>query len=187
MAMETSTLIFITGGARSGKSTFAERTAASLAKKERCSLRYIATSRPADEEMEQRIRRHKEQRMESGFEWKTWECPTDLNAVVSHFGPKDIVLLDCLTILLANELFSDRHKEEQVMEAILPPIADLKNRCRALVIVSNEVLNEPLQGQLPTLTYARLLGRLHRELVQRAAAAYLVEAGIPVLMKGIKP
>jgi adenosylcobinamide kinase/adenosylcobinamide-phosphate guanylyltransferase len=183
MAMEKSALIFIAGGARSGKSTFAERVAAKLAKKEGGNLHYIATSRPSDEEMQRRIRRHKEQRDGSGFLWKTWECPEDLNAIVPHFGPKDIVLLDCLTILLANELFSDRNNDP-VTEAILQPIDDLTQCCRALVVVSNEVLNEPLPDDPLMLAYARLLGYLHRELVKRAAAAYLVEMGIPVLMKG---
>lgn len=182
--MEKSALILITGGARSGKSTFGEKITSSLAKKEGNSLHYIATSRPSDEEMQQRIHRHKEQRNISGFVWKTWECPRGLKAIVSHFGPKDIVLLDCLTILLANELFSDR-KNDQVTESILQPIDDLKQCCRALVVVSNEVLNEPLPDDPLIQTYARLLGNLHRELVKRASAAYLVEMGVPVLMKGI--
>lgn len=95
------------------------------------------------------------------------------------------MLLDCLTILLANELRLDG-KQDRVLEAILRPIDDLKKHCRALVVVSNEVLNAPLNNDRLTLTYGHLLGNLHRELVKRASAAYLVEAGIPVLMKGIK-
>lgn len=182
--META-LTFITGGARSGKSTFAEQTAARLALNEGGKLHYIATSKPSDEEMRLRIRRHKEQRKEGGFPWRTWECHDRLGAIVAHFGPEDIVLLDCLTILLANELRLDG-KQERIMEAILRPIDDLKKHCRALVIVSNEVLNAPLNNDRLTLTYGHLLGNLHRELVKRASAAYLVEAGIPVLMKGIK-
>lgn len=64
--META-LTFITGGARSGKSTFAEQTAARLALNEGGKLHYIATSKPSDEEMRLRIRRHKEQRKKEAF------------------------------------------------------------------------------------------------------------------------
>lgn len=189
--MEKQTLIFITGGARSGKSTFAEEYATAIANENGGNLHYIATCRPSDKEMKNRIYRHKLERKESGVKWKTWECPIDLLNLAPFFKNDDIVLLDCLTILLTNELFqngfleqtwNNRNYQENVVHSILMGINLIQESSKALVIVSNEVLNEPLNHTL-TQTYGRLLGYLHQSIIMRAKKAYLIEAGIPILMK----
>ncbi|WML43032.1 bifunctional adenosylcobinamide kinase/adenosylcobinamide-phosphate guanylyltransferase [Neobacillus sp. PS3-40] len=191
--MEEQTLIFITGGARSGKSTFAEKIVSNLSSDCGGNLHYIASCKPLDHEMKNRINLHKKQREESGVHWKTWECPLDLRSIAPSFQTGDIVLLDCLTILLSNELFRDRYLEsswnnkehqELVIQSILKGIDDIRENSKALVIVSNEVLNEQIIDRSLVQTYGRLLGYLHQQFVKKASRAYVVEAGIPVLMKG---
>jgi adenosylcobinamide kinase / adenosylcobinamide-phosphate guanylyltransferase len=188
--MEESGLIFVTGSARSGKSSFAERLTCKIAHDYGGDLHYIATCRPSDAEMRNRIDRHKKERKESAAQWKTWECPTDIKGLVPLFKNGDIILLDCLTILLTNELFLDEHSwkhhdfQEKVMESILTGIEAIEQKVQAFVIVSNDVLNENIIDRSLVQTYGRLLGCLHQQIVKKAKKAFLVESGIPVLMKG---
>ncbi len=188
-------LIFITGGARSGKSTFAENYAQMLAKQKGGSLHYIASSYRTDEEMEKRIRLHEQQRVASGARWTTWECPLSIGKLAPSFRANDIVLLDCLTILLTNELFQDGYEESvwrdekfqrKVVQSIEMGIDAIVHHVCVLIVVSNEVLNEPFQEHSLIHTYGKLLGFLHQQLVQKASQAYLVEAGVPILMKEYK-
>src|SRR5699024_2265638 len=104
---------FITGGARSGKSSFAEEYAASLAEKEERKLYYLATANLSDKEMMDRIKRHQNERKSSRFHWETVECPTNLVSKVDSFSPHSVVLLDCLTILLSNELYQNGFYEDR--------------------------------------------------------------------------
>lgn len=191
--MEKPTLIFITGGARSGKSTFAEHYASILAKGSGRNLHYIATSKPTDDEMSRRIFLHQKGRQENEIPWKTWECPIDLVNIAEHFQKTDIVLLDCLTLLLTNELFREEfadhlwdceETQQTIIETILNGIFSILNNCHTLFIVSNEVLHEQFKNQSLVQTYGKLLGFLHQQIVNQATEAYLVEAGIPVMMKG---
>ena len=187
--MENKELIFICGGARSGKSTFAEQIAMKQAQEKRKRLHYIATSRPTDAEMKHRVRLHQQQRAQSGADWKTWECPMDLDQIASAFQSTDIVLLDCLTILLSNELFAQNDDEapvttSQIIFNILHGIKMITKKAGMFIIVSNEVLYESVLDNSIVQTYQEILGQLHQEIVKVATKAYAVEAGIPVLMKG---
>ena len=111
-------LILVTGGARSGKSTFAERLAAQLAEPRGGRVTYIATSQAYDEEMEQRVRSHQASRPGT---WTTVECPVEVPAAVraaaagtaaggagggASAGAPPVVLLDCVTLWVTNLLFS---------------------------------------------------------------------------------
>ena len=110
-------LILVTGGARSGKSTYAERLAAQLAEPRGGRVTYIATSQTYDEEMEQRVRAHQVSRPET---WATVECPTSVAAAVraaagagdrrprpaGSAGAPPVILLDCVTLWVTNLLFS---------------------------------------------------------------------------------
>lgn len=189
MAGESS-LIFITGGVRSGKSSFAEKLSADLAGKTGGNLHYIAAGQANDPEMEARIRRHQEDRRKSGLCWTTWEKPSGLAEMFAVFDRNDIVVLDCLTTLLNNELFlaedlwRERRFQEKVSTDILQGIDRIRQRCKAIIIVSNEVLNEPIGRNKLVFTYGKILGRLHQTITAMADQAYLVEAGLKVQMKG---
>ncbi|USK55463.1 bifunctional adenosylcobinamide kinase/adenosylcobinamide-phosphate guanylyltransferase [Cytobacillus solani] len=186
-----SSLIFISGGVRSGKSSFAERLAANIVNQTAGNLHYIAAGQSSDPEMEMRIARHQKDRTKSGLNWKTWEQPRDLKRLSRVFTSNDVVLLDCLTTLLNNEFFTkeDLWKEsffqEQIMCSIIEGVGEIAKSCRALIIVSNEVLNEMINNNELVFTYGRMLGSLHQQIVTIAKEAYLVEAGIPVRMKGV--
>ncbi|KON85712.1 cobinamide kinase [Sporosarcina globispora] len=188
--MAEGSLIFISGGVRSGKSSFAERTAAELAKKTDGKLHYIASGKAYDPEMEARIQRHQDDREESGLSWTTWEQPSALEEISGSFNYQDIILFDCLTTLLNNELFraedgwKNRGFQDKLSSDILRAISEFRQRCRSLIVVSNEVLNEPIGENELVFAYAKILGTLHRNIIEMADEAYLVEAGIPIQMKG---
>lgn len=190
-SVETASITFITGGVRSGKSSFAEKVAINNAMEMDCSLHYIATSEPSDNEMKERIARHQKDRKESGSSWKTWEQATNIGSLASHFHKDDVILLDCLTTLLSNELFAhDENREhlvlnkEEVFQRIWTGIKGLEENCHHMVLVSNEVLSEPIPHSELMMTYCQLLGKLHQKITSVANQAYVVEAGIPLLMKG---
>ncbi|MFD1851593.1 bifunctional adenosylcobinamide kinase/adenosylcobinamide-phosphate guanylyltransferase [Oceanobacillus bengalensis] len=188
--METASITFITGGVRSGKSSFAERVALNKAMEIGGALHYIATSESFDGEMKERIALHRKDRNESGSSWKTWEQATNIGSVAFQFHENDVLLLDCLTTLLSNELFAHEldkskpllHKEE-VFHHIWTGIKMLANNCNHLVLVSNEVLSDPIPQNEQMMSYCQLLGNLHKQITSIAKQAYVVEAGIPLLMK----
>lgn len=197
---EQSFLIFISGGVRSGKSQFAEKLAVDLSgltKEDETGetpyqLHYIAAGQASDEEMKTRILRHQTDRHLSGLNWITWEKPIGLTELSDVFSEGDVVLLDCLTTLLNNEFFKDGNLwnnilfQEQVMAEILEAIEKITISCHALIIVSNEVFYDTSGDQELIYTYKKILGKLHQKVVVRARMAYLVESGIPLLMKGGK-
>lgn len=188
--METaSSLIFVTGGVRSGKSSFAEKKGVEIAKKNGGQLTYFATGVPSDQEMLERIKKHQLDRERGIDDWKTIERSTKIGELADEFSCEDIILLDCITTLLNNELFSseqewDESFIEMVKDRILNGILKISHRAKTLIVVSNEVFHEPLMGSDLVFTYGKLLGQIHQSLVTNAEQVYLVEAGIPILMKG---
>jgi adenosylcobinamide kinase/adenosylcobinamide-phosphate guanylyltransferase len=185
-----SSLIFITGGVRSGKSNFAEKKAEQIANETGGQLHYLATGVPSDGEMQERINKHKRDREAGVYHWKTVEKPTQIEKLACTFNNRDIILLDCVTTLLNNELFSSEQEWnqtfiEKVRDGVVAGIIEIKNRAGILIVVSNEVLLEPLHGNQLVFTYGRLLGQIHQKLVKEADLAFLVESGIPIIMKGV--
>jgi adenosylcobinamide kinase / adenosylcobinamide-phosphate guanylyltransferase len=172
----------ILGGARSGKSAFAERLAGRFGP----SVLYIATAESGDEEMQSRIERHKARRA-SG--WKTVETPLNLGAALALIDePPDAILLDCLTLLVSNLMMvspdaSVKELEEQ-LNAELDALLKLQERLdRPLIIVSNEVG----LGIVPTYPMGRIyrdvLGRAHQRLAGLAGRTIFMIAGIPMELK----
>ncbi|WP_312475318.1 bifunctional adenosylcobinamide kinase/adenosylcobinamide-phosphate guanylyltransferase [Neobacillus sp.] len=189
--MASSSLIFITGGVRSGKSSLAERLALELASQSGGPLYYIATGVPSDSEMQERIEKHQSDREAGTYQWKTIEQSVQIGMLDETFSSGDIILLDCVTTLLNNELFSTEQTWndsflETVKEKIITGIISIKNRAGTMIVVSNEVLNESLLGNDLVFLYGRLLGQIHQVLVEEADQAFLVEAGIPIVMKGVR-
>ncbi|MEH7073204.1 bifunctional adenosylcobinamide kinase/adenosylcobinamide-phosphate guanylyltransferase [Neobacillus drentensis] len=187
--MAASTLIFITGGVRSGKSSFAEKKAIEVARKTGGGLSYLATGVASDSEMKERIEKHQRDRLTVASQWKTYEQSVQIGKITNEFKGGEVVLLDCLTTLLNNELFAyEQNWDEQflntVKDTILTGITSIKERVGTMIIVSNEVLNESLLGNEMVFTYGRLLGQIHQYIVKKADQVFLVEAGIPIVMKG---
>jgi len=193
----TSQLIVILGGARSGKSVFAERLAASSGR----SVAFIATATASDDEMRERIARHRASRPKG---WHTLEEPLDLARAVRQAAElADVVLLDCVTLWLGNvllqasgqyekddegevefhttsRLFDERALKE--IEALLAVVKSLAPN-KTLIVVTNEVG----LGVVPAYPLGRLyrdtLGYVNQRLAQAADHVYLMVAGIAVDIK----
>ena len=174
-------IAFISGGARSGKSQFAENMALSLKKDKKGTIYYLATARKSDEEMVERILIHRREREKI---WSTVEEPYDLEKILKNCDRHDVILIDCLTIWLSNVMFDLRYELTKLEEEVLCWIRLAIKKQFSLVIVSNEV-NEgiPLSDEF-VLTYIYSLQKLHQLIVKHADVAVEVQAGIPTYWKG---
>lgn len=179
----------ILGGARSGKSAYAERLASGSGRP----VLYVATATAGDEEMAARIAAHRMQRPQ---EWRTVEAPYNLwQAVHSNAQAGDAILIDCLTLWVSNVLLrelGDAAEVESVpaatwtaIEAALSSevealIADAREWSLALLLVSNEVG----MGVVPAFPLGRrfqdILGRVNQAVASKAEAVVLMIAGLPV-------
>lgn len=182
-------LIFISGGVRSGKSDFAEQLAIRYADETGERLTYLATSKVEDEEMQARIKRHRQQREASEIPWETLEIAENFSERIAQLPKQGIVLLDCLTVLLANELFAKIVGEAQIAQhsakvsaSIMRSIDELSEKSTSLLIVSNEIQHEIIDDAY-VVAYQGSLGQLHQQIVAKSSQAYLVEASIARLMK----
>ena len=164
--------ILVTGGARSGKSSFAEKRIKQLGS----SLVYIATSEIIDSEMEKRVAEHQARR---GSEWQTLHAPLKLTEALFETDGKGPCLVDCLTIWLNNLIF---HNEDTVV-ATKELIKVLEQRSDPVVLVTNEVGS----GIVPENALARRFrdeaGRMNQIISQVADEVYLSVSGIPLQIK----
>lgn len=183
--MEKGKLIFVSGGVRSGKSTFAEEMAIEWGEQQALKLNYIACGIPSDREMYDRIARHQKNRSSASVPWKTWECPYELHRISSQFSKEDMLVLDCVTTLVNNYLFEkNMANPNEVMNCILRDIFSLQETAAGLIVVSNEVNQENPSQAILTGKYQYILGNIHQNIVSQAGVAYLVENGIPIQKKG---
>ncbi|MHA6720243.1 bifunctional adenosylcobinamide kinase/adenosylcobinamide-phosphate guanylyltransferase [Sphingomonas sp. RS6] len=166
-------VLFVLGGARSGKSRYAQERAESLDGRRV----FIATAEAWDDEMRARIARHRADRDQR---WSTVEAPRTLaDAIEAQSGAADIVLVDCLTLWLSNILLADED-----VEAAGGRLCEAIGRFdRQLILVSNEVG----QGIVPDNALARRFsdaaGRLHQQVAQAAHEVQLIAAGLPLRLK----
>ena len=168
-------IVFVTGGARSGKSSFAIAGALKIAGEKA----FVATAEATDKEMEDRIRRHKKDR---GGGWKTFEEPVAVARLIKEVdGRYPVIVVDCLTLWLANVMMSglDEEKETGRLAAALRAV-----KRSTLFIVSNEVG----MGIVPENELARRFrdaaGRLHQRVAGVADEVYVTFSGIPMKIKG---
>ncbi|MFC0271552.1 bifunctional adenosylcobinamide kinase/adenosylcobinamide-phosphate guanylyltransferase [Metabacillus herbersteinensis] len=177
-------ILFISGGVRSGKSHFAEQMAITLAGSSK-QLHYVATSHLYDDEMKRRIQKHKHDRNSSKYLWKTWEFQRDLSQLVKYISKQDVVLVDCLTTLVANELFDSEiaFQQQSVHDTVFSSIQELAQASHDLLLVSNEIFSSVNPYDDSTIHYMKELGKLHIKTVELADCAYVVENGIPLCKK----
>ncbi|MDE7320977.1 MAG: bifunctional adenosylcobinamide kinase/adenosylcobinamide-phosphate guanylyltransferase [Lachnospiraceae bacterium] len=170
-------LCLITGGSGSGKSEYAEQMVMRLGTMPRL---YIATMYPFDEECHGRIRRHRVMRAEKGFE--TLECYTGLkDADVSGYGT---VLLECMSNLVANELYQEGGAGAQCVEAILEGVQKIREQCEHLIVVTNEIFSDGIEYDEKTRQYQQYLGSINRQIASMAEVAAEVVYSIPLVYKG---
>ncbi|MEE9375100.1 MAG: bifunctional adenosylcobinamide kinase/adenosylcobinamide-phosphate guanylyltransferase [Rhizobiaceae bacterium] len=165
----------ILGGARSGKSGFAERMADASGRRKI----YLATSEVLDEEMAKRIDHHRARR---GAEWELIEEPIQIATRIDQWADsKTCILVDCLTLWLTNIMIAERDIEAESM-ALVEVLAKLGDDCSVL-LVSNEVG----QGIVPMEKMARDFrdhaGRLHQAIAEVVPSVWFITAGLPQKLK----
>lgn len=167
------TSCLVLGGARSGKSTYAENQALHCGR----SPVYIATSQAFDGEMEDRIAQHRERR---GAEWKLSEEPLDLIKVIKENDqPTNVILVDCLTLWLSNVMHAERDVDQEV-----------QGLCEMLPTLSAKILfvsNEVGMGIVPENALARRFrdhqGRLNQSIAAAVDRVDFIAAGLPLTLK----
>jgi adenosylcobinamide kinase/adenosylcobinamide-phosphate guanylyltransferase len=183
-------LILVTGGARAGKSTFAEQLARRLGGDR--GVCFVATAEPGDDEMRARIAAHRAARPPG---WRTVEAPRGLGAALAGLGSPPAVravLLDCLTLLVSNVLLAQpesAHTAEAAWPAVEAEVDDLIRFAAQTDTDTIVVTNEVGLGIVPASPVARayrdLLGRANQRLASASAFVYLLVSGLPVEIKGL--
>lgn len=178
-------IVLITGGARSGKSRFAENYVARYGK----SIAYIATSQIYDEEMAYRVKLHRQRRPSS---WQTFEAPFEAhNALKEAFAEHDTVLFDCLTLYLSNYLCQEKNQSLSLDDLYAETSLLMQELINAVRSVTNKtcvfVTNEVGAGIVPENELARkyrdLAGLCNQQIAKTADEVYLVVSGIPLQIK----
>ena len=170
-------LILVLGGARAGKSMFALRLAKERAGEEG-SVTFIATAQALDEEMAQRIARHREERP---AHWSTIEEPYQIDEALIPALDSSVVLIDCITLFVSNWLLrSEEHKLQAISENFL---ANIRSQSKTVICVSNEV-GLGLVPETPLgRTFRDMLGRVNQQFAEAADEVYLLVAGLPLRLK----
>lgn len=173
----------VTGGARSGKSEFAEN----LIKGDAI---YIATAENFDDEMDLRIKKHVKRREESSINWRTVECLKKFDGLS---GDEKYVLFDSLGVFISNIMFSktaDDLSDESIEETILEVRKELeylldwaRENDKELVIVTDEVGMSIIPESKVARVYRDLIGTINKEVAAKCDRAYLVCMGIEVRLK----
>ncbi|MBS6710594.1 MAG: bifunctional adenosylcobinamide kinase/adenosylcobinamide-phosphate guanylyltransferase [Ruminococcus sp.] len=169
-------LTIVTGGSGSGKSAFAEDKVLTFGEAQRV---YIATMHPFDEESHKRIERHRKMRAGKGFE--TVECYTGLKDVKLPSGC--VVLLECMSNLVANEMFEEQGAHEQTVKDIMSGIDELVRQAAHVVIVTNEIFSDAVVFDKEMASYLEYLGKINQAVALRADEVVEVVYGIPVYQK----
>ncbi|MBU3092921.1 bifunctional adenosylcobinamide kinase/adenosylcobinamide-phosphate guanylyltransferase [Clostridium sp. CM028] len=183
-------IILITGGARSGKSTYAEK----LAKEEKGNVLYIATSIPFDDEMKDRVKKHKERRPAN---WYTFEGYKNLKQVFYNEEMQfDTILLDCITIMTTNLMFDEAGDnfddlnnqaisamEKGILQEVAVFLDEAEKNLKTIILVTNEIGS----GIVPEYKMARVFrdiaGRVNQYIASRAQEVHMVVCGIPIKIK----
>lgn len=182
-----STIILCSGGARSGKSEFAEQLALSLKGRKA----YVATGQAFDDEMKDRIKKHQLRR---GKEWITFEIPLYLHKNWEQIkNVSDVILIDCLTMFTSNHVFAhgdintqeDSNRIESIiLEELRQLLQEINNSNDKTVIF---VTNEIGLGIVPENKLARyfrdITGRVNREVASAANKMYLTISGVTIELK----
>ena len=179
-------LILITGGVRSGKSSFAEALAQELGSK----IAYIATGQAFDKEMAERISKHRQRRPQH---WQTYEEPEQVEEIIPEIGSTaEVIIIDCLNFLVAN-LISDYKEEEpkgplasKIRDKIDALVSEALKSPATIILVSNEVGSSLVPVNPAGRFFQEQLGQANQAIALHAELVYLMVAGIPLLIKGVR-
>lgn len=175
--------ILVLGGARGGKSRFAQELAARTSAR----VLFVATAEGLDDEMRTRIEEHKRQRPPG---WRTIEVPRGIaEHIRENLGDAGVVLVDCLTLLVSNLLTSGDAGDADACEAVvvgeierLMSVVDATDA--VFIIISNEVGMGLVPDNPLGRVYRDLLGKVNQLVASRADEVYLMVSGVPLKVKG---
>lgn len=177
-------LTFVLGGARSGKSGFAQELAEDAGG---ARVLFVATAEAKDEEMRRRVAQHRAQRPAA---WRTLEVTQNVaGAIAAGVGDAAVVLVDCLSLLAANPLMApgadphDPELEERIMKEVEALVTLMATRNKEMIVVSNEVGMGLVPDNALGRAYRDVLGRANQTMAARADVVYLVVAGLPTRLK----
>lgn len=174
----------ITGGARSGKSTFAEKLATELGEP----VLYVATAEALDDEMRQRVNNHRSQRSQT---WKILEAFRDVgNSIMADAETANVVLVDCITMLV-NAVFNrfaemspDSAKLGEAVMAEIGGLLTCSRNCRAhFIMVTNEIGLGLVPADPVSRLYRDLLGKANQVLAADCEVVYCMISGLAVKIK----
>ena len=177
-------LYVVTGVSGSGKSEYAENLAVQLAGGK--PLYYVATMEPYGPEGQARIARHHKLRAGKGFE--TIECYRNIAQITDRIGEDRMkeatVLLECMSNLLANEMFDETDAANgDLTDKLLSGMSCISRQCKHLIVVTNEVFSDGLLYDEETLEYIRALADINCRMATMAELVTEVVCGIPVNIK----
>ncbi len=170
-------IVFVTGGTRSGKSRFALELAGNFPGPRA----YLATAQPLDQEMAERIERHRRSRP---GDWHTLEEPLQVAQVVQKEGDRfGLILFDCLTLWISNLMLAEQGEEKILEEADRFLAACREARC-SLIIVGNEVGMGIVPDNALSRNFRDLAGLIQQRVAAEADEAYFLICGLPQKIKG---
>ncbi len=169
--------VFILGGARSGKSSYAVKRAKKLKKK----VVFIATATSPDREMKEKIKLHKAARPR---QWKLIEEGKDVSSILSKLNGKyEVVLIDCLGLLISNLLESNL-KDREIERRIKKLINTIVRISLTTILVSNEVGSGIVPANPLARRFRDILGLANQTMARKADEVIFMQSGIPVTLKG---
>ena len=177
MAKQQRTITLVLGGARSGKSRWAQEQASRFPR-----VTYLASAQASDSEMHEKIARHRRERPST---WRTVEVPIDLpEGIRSQAARSDVLLIDCFTLYVANVMRTGKKYVAQNAHRIRELCDAIHSSPTTIIAVSNEVGS----GVVPEFRSGRIfrdmLGQLNQEVAAIADTVVLMVAGIPLAVKG---
>jgi len=171
--MATNSHLLVLGGARSGKSRYAEQRAASWPGEKL----YLASAEAKDQEMRQRIAAHQSRR---GADWQTLEEPLDIAAAIRREAAADkLILFDCVTLWLSNLLLAERDVQQEV-DDLAAAVAAAPGQ---VIVVSNEVGLGIVPGDALSRRFRDEAGIANQKIAATVGEAVLVAAGLPLALK----
>ncbi len=185
-----SLIILVTGGARSGKSSHAE----GLCRAQNNSTAYIATSIPFDDDMKDRVKKHRAMRPS---EWTTYEVYEDIYKEIPEIAKgHQTVILDCVTLLVNNIMFKENtdfetcdyaaidRVEARIKEQVSLLMEAIRKTDLYFVMVTNEIGMSVIGATRLSRVYTDIIGRINQQIAKMSDEVYLVVSGIPVKIRG---
>ncbi len=170
--------VLVLGGARSGKTSLAERIAMRVGDKPA----YLATAEALDDEMRERVRTHQQQRAKT---FATIEEPLKLSAAIAKAAKEhDSILVDCLTLWITNMIIANQNVAGAVEELIETLNATTTSR---VILVTNEVGLGIVPDNAMARMFRDLAGSAHQRIAEICEDVYFVVAGLPMVLKGVAP